>query len=56
MINDFPDIYIYIYINDLPDNVLSQLAMYADDSSLHCVSADSLNIARNEVTQHWTMI
>ena len=29
-----------VYRNDLPDNVLSQLAMYADDSSLYCTSAD----------------
>ena len=38
-----------VYINDLPDNVLSQLAMYADDSSLYCASADSLNSIPNEV-------
>ena len=38
-----------VYINDLSDNVLSQLAMYADDSSLDCTSADSLNTTRHEV-------
>ena len=38
-----------VYINDLPDNVLSQLATHADDSSLYCTSADSLNTTRNEV-------
>ena len=32
-----------VYINDLPDNALSQLATYADDSSLYCISADSFN-------------
>ena len=35
-----------VYINDLPDNVLSQ---YADDSSLYCTSANSLNTVCNEV-------
>ena len=38
-----------VYINDLPDNVLSQLAMYADDSTLYCVSPNSLYTSRSEV-------
>ena len=37
------------YINDLPDKVLSQLAMYADDSTLYCVSPNSSNTSRCEV-------
>ena len=38
-----------VYINDLPDNVLSQLAMYADDSTLYCVSPNSSSTSRGEV-------
>ena len=38
-----------VYINDLPDKVLSQLAMYADDSNLYCVSPNSSNTSRCEV-------
>ena len=38
-----------VYINDLPDKVLSQLAMYADDSTLYCISPNSSNTSRCEV-------
>ena len=38
-----------VYINNLPDKVLSQLAMYADDSTLYCVSPNSSNTCRCEV-------
>ena len=33
----------------MPDKVLSQLAMYADDSTLYCVSPNSSNTSRCEV-------
>ena len=38
-----------VYINDLPDTVLSQLAMYADDSTLFAISPDSSNSSRRDV-------
>ena len=38
-----------VYINDLPNKVLSQLAMYADDSTLYCISPNSSNISHCEV-------
>ena len=38
-----------VYINDLPDKVLSQLAMYADVSTLYCISSNSSNTSRCEV-------
>ena len=38
-----------VYINDLPDNILSQFAMYADDSTLYCIFPNSFNTSRREV-------
>ena len=41
--------YSLVYINNLPDKVLSQLAMYADDLTLYCISPNSSNTSRREV-------
>ena len=41
-----------VYINDLPDVILSQLAMYADDSTLYCVSSNSSSTSRGGVVPH----
>ncbi len=38
-----------VNINDLPDKVLSQLAMYADDSTLYCVSPNCSNTSHCDV-------
>ena len=38
-----------VYINDLPDVILSQLAMYADESPLYCVSPNCCNTSRGGV-------
>ena len=41
-----------VYMNDLPDVILSQLAMYADDSTLYCVSSNSSSTSRGGVVPH----
>ena len=38
-----------VYMNDLPDVILSQLAMYADDSTLYCVSSNSSSTSHGGV-------
>ena len=44
----YPTLFL-VYINDLPDNVSSQLAMYGDDSTLCCASLNSSITSRSEI-------
>jgi hypothetical protein len=39
-----------IYINDLSDHILADLAMYADDSTIYCRSTNCLSTTRDEIS------